>query len=150
MFGKKLADYIKFESWLLIAIALMWAIRLGVSVSGTPFNVTKWLSINIVLLIGLIYCSVAVHTSGFGSYKQLLGLLYVMIGFAHVLIAAGILIGIVTGKNNVYTTPEVFGGSDGKTIPHVAAHLIAAAILPLIAWLIGSVILFVTKRLKPA
>lgn len=146
--GKKLSDYIHFERWILILVAAMWAIRLAVSLSGTSFTVTRWFSINIVLLIGLIYCSVAVHTSGFGSFKQLLGLLYLQVGFAHILIAAGIALGILTGKNNAYTTPEVFGGNDGKTLVHVVAHVIGAAILPLIAWLVGSVILFVTKKVS--
>jgi hypothetical protein len=150
MFGKKLSEYIQFEQWLLILVAAVWAVRLGMSLAGTSFTVTKWVSINIVLLIGLIYCSVAVQTAGFGSYKQLLGLLFLQTALAHILIACAILLGIVTGVGNAYTGPEVFGGNDGKTWVHVAAHLIAAFILPLITWLIGSAILFVTKRLKPA
>jgi hypothetical protein len=148
VFGKKLADYIQFEKWILVGIGAMWAIRLGLSLAGTSFTVTRWFSINIVLLVGLIYCSIAVHTAGFGSYKQLLGLLFIQTAFAHLLIAMGIAAGIVTGKDNAYTAPEVFGGSDGKTGVHIAAHLIAAVILPLITWLIGSVILFATKRVR--
>ena len=148
MFGKKLSDYVQFERWILLAVAAMWAIRLALSLTGTSFTITRWFSINIVLLFGLIYCSIAVHMQGFGSYKQLLGLLFIQIGLAHVLIAAGIVLGIVTGTNNAYTTPEVFGGNDGKSGLHVLAHLIAAVLLPLIAWLIGSAILFVTRRMK--
>src|ERR1700688_206156 len=148
MFEKKLADFIRFEKWILILIAAMWAVRLAVSLTGASFTVTRWFSINIVLLVGLIYCSIAVHTAGFGSYKQLLGLLFIQTAFAHLLIATGIAIGIVTGKDNAYTAPEVFGGSDGRTGVHIAAHLIAAVILPLITWLIGSVILFATKRVR--
>jgi hypothetical protein len=149
MFGKKLADYIQFEKWILIAIGAVWTIRLGLSLTGVPFTVTRWFSINIVLLVGLIYFSAAVHTAGFGSYKQLLGLLIVQTAFAHLLIAAGITLGIVTGVENAYTAPEVFGGSEGGNWLHVLAHILAAIILPLIAWLIGSVILFITKRRRP-
>src|SRR6266404_5278726 len=126
MFGKKLADYIQFEKWILIAIGVMWAIRLGLSLRGTPFTVTRWFSINIVLLVGLIYFSAAVHTTGFGSYKQLLGLLIIQTAFAHLLIGAGITLGIVTGAENAYTAPEVFGGSDGRNWLHVLAHIVAA------------------------
>ena len=150
MFGKKLSEYIRFEGWLLILIAVVWAVRLGISLAGTSFSVTKWVSINIVLLVGLLYCSIGVQTSGFGSYKQLLGLLFLQTLVAHILIAAGIILGILTGVGNAYTAPEVFGGSDGKTWVHVLAHVLAAFILPLIAWLIGSVILLVTKRLSPS
>jgi hypothetical protein len=150
VFGKKLSEYIRFENWILILIAIVWAIRLGISMAGTSFTITKWVSINIVLLIGLIYCSVAVHTTGFGSYKQLFGLLLVQNLCAHLLIAAGIILGIVTGTPNAYTAPEVFGGQNGATWVHVLAHLIAGPLAAPVAWLLGSVILFVTRKVKGA
>jgi hypothetical protein len=150
MLGKKFSEYFRFESWILILIAVVWAVRLGISLAGTSFTTTRWVSINIVLLIGLIYCAVAVHTSGFGSYKQLFGLLFIQTAFAHILIASAIVLGIVSGVTNAYTTPEVFGGNDGRSWIHVVAHLAAAVILPVITFLIGSVLLFATKRLKPA
>jgi hypothetical protein len=150
MFGKKLSDYFHFEGWLLILILLVWAVRLGMSLAGTSFSVTKWVSINIVLLVGLFYCSIGVQTSGFGSYKQLFGLLFLQAALAHVLVATAIVLGILTGSGNVFTTPEVFGGNDGKTWGHAAAHLLAVFLFPLVTWLIGSGILFVTKRLSPS
>jgi len=150
MFGKKFGDYVRFESWVLILIAIAFATRLAVGMSGTPVATTKWISINLVLLIGLIYCSIAVHTTGFGSYKHLFGLLLVQNGLAHLLIAGGIALAILTMTNNIYTAPEFFGGSDGRNWGHVAAHILAAVLVPLVAWLIGSVILFVTKKAKPA
>ena len=148
VFGKKWSEYIQFERWIFILIAAVWAVRLGLSLTGTSFSVIRWVSINIVLLVGLLYCSVAVHTSGFGSYKQLLALLFLQTAFAHLLIAAAIVLGIVTGTGNAYTAPEVFGGSDGRTWLHVLAHSIAPFVLPLITWVIGSVILFATKKLR--
>lgn len=149
MFGKRFSQYFQFQSWILILIGLVWAIRLGISLSGTSFSTTRWFSINIVLLLGLVYCSIAVHTSRFGSYKQLLGLLFVQNGFAHLLIAGGVVLGIVTATDNAYTAPEVFGGADGKNWLHVLAHVLATVLASLVAWLIGSIILFVTKRVKP-
>ena len=148
MFGKKLSEYIRFDLWILILIAIVWAVRLGISLTGTPYATTRWVSINVVLLLGLIYCSVAVHTTGFGSYKQLFGLVLVLNVFAHVLIAAGIILGIVTGRPNAYTAPEAFGGQDAATWLHALLHVIVSPIAALIAWLVGSVILFVTKKVK--
>jgi hypothetical protein len=150
VFGKKLSEYIRFDLWILILIAVVWAARLGISMAGTPFATTRWVSINIVLLLGLIYCSVAVHTTGFGSYKQLYGLLLVLNVFAHVLIATGIIIGTVTGTTNAFTTPEVFGGQNGATWFHAILHVIVSPIAALVAWLFGSLILFVTKKVKGA
>ena len=150
MFGKKLSEYIRFERVILILIAVAFVSRLVVAMSGVEISKARWVSINIVLVLGLIYCAVSVHLSGFGSYKQLFGLLFIQTGFAHLLIAAAILMAIATGVDNIYTAPEFFNGNDGRTLTHVFMHGIAILILPLIAWAVGSVILFVTKRIKPA
>ena len=150
MFGKRLSEYFEFERWILILIAAAFVIRLAVSMGGAPFMVTRWISINLVLLAGLIYCSVAVHTSGFGSYKQLFGLLLVQNVVAHFLIALGIAIGIITGRENAFTVPEVSGGGNGATWFHAAIHPLAGSMASVFVWLFGSIILFVTKKLKRA
>ena len=149
MFGKKLSEYIGFEKVILILIAGVFFVRLAVGMAGVEIAQARWVSINIVLLLGLIYCSIAVHTSGFGSYKQLFGLLFLQTALAHFLIAAAILMAVVTGTSNIYTAPEFFGGNDGRNLMHAFMHVIAALILPVIAWGIGSVLLFVTKKVKP-
>ena len=106
MFGKKFSEYVRFERWILILVVVAFVSRLAIGLSGVPVPTTRWISINIVLLVGLIYCSIAVHTKRFGSYKQLLGLLFVQNAFAHLLIAVGIILAIVTGIDNIYTAPE--------------------------------------------
>src|SRR2546425_298585 len=74
--------------------------------------------------VGLVYYAVAVHTKGFGSYKQLLGVLFVQTAVAHFPFALGITLGILTGTNNAFTVPEVSGGGDGKSWVHVAVHIV--------------------------
>ena len=148
MFGKKFSEYIQFERWILILVAAAFVIRLALPMAGMSIASTRWVSINIVLLVGLIYCSVAVYTRRFGGYKHLFGLLLIQNVFAHMLIAFGITLGILTGTDNIYTAPEFFGGNSGRNWSHVLAHTIAAFVVPLFAWLVGSVILFVTKRVK--
>jgi hypothetical protein len=149
MFGKTLSEYFHFQRWILILIAAAFLVRLGLSVAGVPFQQARWVSINVVLLVGLVYAAVAVHTTGFGSYKQLFGLLLIQSVFAQALISLAIIFGIVTGIDNVFTVPEVTGGNDGKTWLHVVAHIMLAVVAPVIGWLIASVILFATKKLKP-
>src|SRR6476660_7918311 len=144
MFGKKLSEYVQFERWILVLVAIAFVVRLSLSLTGTSFTSTRWVSINLVLLVGLIYCSVAVHTTGFGSYKQLFGLLLIQNVFAHLLIASGIVLGIVTGTTNAFTVPEVSGGGNGATWFHAAIHPVASILVSLLAWLVGSVILFIT------
>jgi hypothetical protein len=149
MFGKKFSEYVRFERWILVLVAIAFVARLTISLAGTSFTETRWVSINLVLLAGLIYCAVAVHTTGFGSYKQLFGLMLVQNAFAHLLITFGIILGIVTGRENAFTVPEVSGGGNGATWLHAVAHLAAAILAAVVAWLIASVILFITKQLQP-
>jgi hypothetical protein len=150
MFGKKFADYIRFQGWILILIVVVFLVRLGLSLSGASFSQIRWLSLNLVLLLGLIYCAVAVHIRRFGGYKQLFGLLLVQNVLSHTLIALAIVLSIVTATPNIFTAPEVSGGSDGAHWLHVAAHAIAGFLVAVVAWLFGSVILFLTRKLKPA
>jgi hypothetical protein len=150
MFGKKFADYVRFQSGILILIVAVFLVRLILSLNGASFSQIRWFSINLVLLLGLIYCSVAVHIRKFGRYRQLFGLLLVQNVLAHTLIALAITLSIVTATPNIFTAPEVSGGGDGANWLHVAAHVLAGFLASLVAWLVGSVILFVTRRLRPA
>ena len=149
MLGKKFADYIRFQSWILILIFAVFIVRLALSLNGAPFSQIKWFSMNLVLFLGLVYCSVAVHTRGFGAYRQLFGLLLVQNVFSHMLIALAIVLSIVTGTPNVFTAPEVSGGSEGANWFHVLAHVIGGFLVTVFAWLFGSLILFATRKLKP-
>ena len=150
MFGKSLSDYLRFQGVILGLIVIAAIARLGLSLSGMPNDTVKWVSVTGVLLLGLLYYSVAVHTKGFGSYKQLYGLLLIQSILAETLVALLIVLAIVTGTSNIYTAPEYSGGGDGRNWTHVVAHLIVGAVaLPLISWLIGSLILFVTKKVAP-
>ena len=149
MFGKKLSHYIRFEGWILILIVAVFLVRLGLSLNGASFSQIRFVSMNYVLVLGLFYCSVAVHVRRFGAYRQLFGLLLVQNVLSHALIALAIILSIVTKKPNIFTAPEVSGGGDGATWVHVAAHVIAGFLVTVLAWLLGSVILFVTRKLKP-
>jgi hypothetical protein len=150
MFGKTGAEYIRFERWILILIVLVFAVRLGMSLAGVPNDATKWVSINLVLLVGLVYCGVVVHTARFGSYKHLYPLLLFQNGVAHWLIGMAIILGIVTGHNNIFTAPEYFGGQDGKNWIHALIHIVLGPpILSLFAWLFASAILFITRKIRP-
>ena len=109
--------------------------RLALSLSGTPNESAKWISVTSVLLLGVVFYGVAVHTSGFGSYKQLYPLLLFQSLLGEGLVALAIVLAIFTGRDNIYTAPEYSGGGDGKNWTHVIAHLVVAAvILPLLSW----------------
>ena len=150
VFGKTLSQYLNFQRYILLLILAVGLGRLILSLAGVPNSATKWLSISVVTLLGLIYYAVRVHTTGFGSYKQLLPLSFIQSVVSQAIVIAGIAIAIFTHKDNVFSAPEYSGGTDGKTWLHAAAHLIVGLVIgPLAGWLIGSGLLFVVKKVSP-
>jgi len=150
MFGKTVAQYLGFQKIVLALIVLAFAVRFALSAAGAPNSVARWISVTVVLLAGLVYYGVAVHTSGFGSYKQLYPLVLFQSLLGEGLVALAIVLAIFTGADNIYTAPEYSGGGDGKNWLHVVAHLvIAAVVLPLISWGLSSLVMLVTKKVRP-
>ena len=150
MFGKTVAQSLGFQKVVLALIVLVFLVRLALSLGGTPNATAKWASVTVVLLLGVVYYGVAVHTRAFGSYKQLLPLLLFQSLLAETLVSLAIVLAIFTGQDNIYTAPEYSGGGEGKTWLHVVAHLIVGSIvLPLISWGISSLVLLVTKKVAP-
>lgn len=150
VFGKPLAEYVAFAKVILLLIVIVGVARLALSLGGVENATVKWLSISIVMLVGLVYYSIRVHTSGFGSYKQLLVLIVIQSVVAQAIIIAGIVIAIFTVRDNIFSAPEYSGGGDGKTWLHAGAHLVFGVLVgSLLAWLVGSVIMFVTKKAVP-
>jgi hypothetical protein len=93
---------------------------------------------------------VKVHTSGFGTYRHLLPVNVIQGAVGNFVIAAGIVIAILTGKDNVFSAPEFAGGLDGKTWFHAGSHILAGPTLgAVIFWLLGCVIMFAAKKLVP-
>lgn len=150
MFGKTLSEYISFAKPILLLIIIVGVTRLALSLAGAQNSAVKFISISAVLFIGLLYFAIRVYTTGFGSYKQLLPLLFLQSVVSQAIIIAGILIAMRTGKDNIFSAPEYSGGGDGKTWLHVGAHLVLGTTIgPLLAWLVGIIIMWVTKKVSP-
>jgi hypothetical protein len=150
MFGKSVGQYLSFQRAFLVAIVVVFLVRLGASLAGTPIGTAKWISVTVVLILGTLYYGVAVQTRGFGSYKQLypLGLFQSLL--AEGLVGLAIVFGIFTGGDNIYTAPEFSGGTDGKNWSHVLGHVVVGSVvLPLLSWAISSLVLLVTKAVAP-
>ena len=148
IFGKSLADYLHFERGFLILILVVGVAKLAASLFGAPNSIAKFLCLTVLFLAGLLIYSVVVHTSGFGSYKQLLPIFALQVIVGDGIVIAGIVLAILTGKDNVFTAPEFSPGKvDGKNWGHVGGHGVAMIVLPLIMWALGSLIMLVTKTL---
>ena len=149
MFGKNLGEYLRLQIWVLVAIVVVFALRWALSAAGVA--AAPWASVTGLLLIGSLYYGIVVHTRGFGSYKQLYPLNLFQSLVAESLVALAIVIGILTGLDNIYTAPEFSGGQDGKNWFHAFAHfvIVGMVVLPLLGWLVSSIVMFVTKKVAP-
>jgi hypothetical protein len=149
-FGRRLKEYVEFSKFFLILIPVIGITRLALSLSGTPNSTAKWISVSVAIWIGVFYYAVRVHTSGFGSYKQLLVVCVLMNLVGQVIIISGILLAIFTGTPNIFSAPEYAFGGDGATWLHAGAHLlIGTTIGSLVPWAVGSLVLFVARKMSP-
>jgi hypothetical protein len=150
-FGKPLSDYFAFCKPFLVLLPLVGIIRLALSLSGTPDTTARWFSMTALVWIAIVYYSIRVHTSGFGSYKQLLVICVLLNLSTQVISIGSIVLAILTDTNNVFSAPEAFFGSDGKNWTHALLHVfVGIPVGSLVAWLIGSLILTVTRKVSAA
>lgn len=148
IFGKRLAEYVAFAKLFLILILAVGIARLALSLGGVADSTARWVSITAAIWIGVLYYAIRVHTTGFGSYKQLLPICFLLSLTAQVIIVPAIILAIYTGTHNIYSIPENYFDNDGRTWLHVALHLlVGTTIAPLLNWLVGCVIMFATKKL---
>jgi hypothetical protein len=149
IFGKSFGEYVAFAKVFLILIPIAGITRLALSLSGEPNSSVKWVSVTALVSIGTIYYAIRVHMARFGSYKQLLAICFLLNLSAQVVVVFGIILAIVTGTNNIFSSPEYAFGGDGKTWLHVAAHgLIGTTAGSLVPWLFGSVVLAITRKVS--
>ena len=147
IFGKRLSEYVAFCKWFLILIPAAGLIRLALSLAGTPNSTAKWISMTALIWIAVVYCSIRVHTTGFGSFRHLLVLCVLLNLSDQVVAMTGILIAILTGTDNIFSAPEFAFGQDPRfhLLMHVVVGIPAGSI---VSWLVGSLILAVTRKLS--
>jgi hypothetical protein len=145
IFGKPLSDYVAFCKVFLILLPLVGIVRLALSLSGTPDATARWFSMTVLAWIAFVYCGVRVHTTGFGSYKQLLVICVLLNLSTQVISIAAILLAALSGTQNIFSSPDFSFGVTPWL--HAASHvLIGVPAGSLVGWLIGSLVLAVTKR----
>jgi len=147
IFGKKLSEYVRFQCWILALIALVGLARLVLSLAGVGNETVKFLSMTVVGLAAIIYYGIRVHTSGFGSYKQLLPLLVIQSALQNGIAILGILITYFTGRVNIFTAPEYGGNTRMRW--HILGHGLGGLIVgSLIGWGVASLVMWVTKKVS--
>ena len=148
MFGKEIGEYLRFEKALLCLVAAVGLARLGLSLAGLPDATVRWLSMTAVTWAGIFVYSVVAHTRGFGSYKQLLPLGFLLMVLVQSIAVLGILLSIA-GFPNIYAAPEFSFQAQSQWV-HLLAHLTVGIVVPsLLFWGVGSLVMLVAKKWAP-
>jgi hypothetical protein len=149
MFGKRVSEYLGFQRVWLVLIAAVGLARLGLSLAGLPDRAVMFLSMTAVGWAAVLYYGVAVHTRGFGSYKQLLPLMIFQVVLVQAIAVAGILLAIA-GFPNIYAAPEYSGPPFARSAnqwSHALAHLTIGMVVPVLLWWgVACLVLLITKR----
>jgi hypothetical protein len=147
IFGKPLSEYVRFQRVILGLIVVVGLARLFLSLAGMPNSTVKFLSMTVISIVGVFYYGIRVHTTGFGSYKQLLPLIFIQNVVAHTIVIVGIVIARLTQTPNIFSAPE-YGGTMGARA-HILGHIGIGMIgFSLVGWLVASIVMWVTKRVS--
>src|SRR5687768_15588990 len=106
IFGKPLSAYVGFAKVFLVLILVVGAARLALSLAGVSNDVTRWLSINGVIWVGIVVLAIRAARTGFGTYRHLLPPYVLQMVTAQMVIVPAIILAIVTGRDNVFSAPE--------------------------------------------
>ncbi len=148
IFGKRASEYVEFCKPFLVLILAVGTARLALSLAGVPVGAAKWISMSAVVWIGILYYAIKVHSTGFGSYKELLPICVLQMVSEQIVVVPSIILAILTGTDNIYTVPDYSFGQPGATWLHAASHLIVGIpIGSLISWLVGCLIMLAAKKL---
>lgn len=152
IFGKSFAEYVAFQKVWLALVVVVGIARLGMSLAGLPDATVKWAAMTVVNLAAIIYYGVTVHTSGFGSYKQLLPLMFFQSVLANSIAIVGILLAMA-GFSNIFAAPEYSGFFAKMQWAHILGHVIGGmGIGSLLGWGAASLVMLITKAVmkRPA
>lgn len=149
VFDKTLSEYFAFQRAIMVLILAVGFARLLLTLAGVSDAVVKWFSLTALAIIGIVYCAIQVPRTGFGRYKHLLPLYVMQAGTSNLIIAGGIALSTIAGKENIFTRPEYSGPMASNQWLHAAGHIADGFIIgPLIGWLIGAIIMFVVLKVS--
>ena len=145
VFGRRASEYVAFAKACLVILAAVGLVRLGLSAAGAPNAIVRWVSMNVVLWGSALYFGAAVWRSGFGSYRQLVPLIVLLLLVFQGIAVAGILLAIA-GVDNIYAAPEYSFQATSQWL-HALAHLTIGIVVPtLLLWGAASLVMLVTKK----
>jgi len=124
MCGRSLRDHIRLLAPLFGFITLVWALRWGLDAAGAPHGLVRALSVTGATSIALLIAVWRIHTTGFGSYPNVVLASLLLVVYEQIVIVIAIVFSVITSKENVFTEPEFsIPGLDPYHLKHIAGHL---------------------------
>jgi hypothetical protein len=145
IFGKPYSEYVRYQWPFLVGAAVIGLARLGLSLAGQPNDITKFLSMTVLLFIGIFYYALTVRRRGFGTYRHMLPMVFNQLMVAHIIAVIGIVLS-ANGYPNVFDAPEFRGPVEDPNavtpIQHILGHLLFGSWMgALVGWLVGCLVM---------
>lgn len=140
IFGKSLRDYLSFVRLGIILVLVMGLLRFGLGLSGVPYDKVTHLASLTVLgwILAVIYGHLA-RVTGFGGYRHLLPVGFVLAGTMYGFIILAILVEVLGGFHGYFHAPGVGLMPSGMSVvQHVVGQLIAMLITTVVLWALAS------------
>ena len=149
--GHTLRDYFRLLAPLFALIAIVWALRLLLSMIGTPLWIVRLVSVSIALALAVVLAVLLIHVRRFGGYPHVFLVSFLLVVWREVLIIGAILFSVATGRENIFTAPEFsIPEKDPHHIHHILGHLtfdIGAGVL--LSGLMGCLFLWMLRKIVP-
>ena len=149
LFGKNLPDYLRFVRTGIILILAMGVIRFIVGASGVPYDrATHLVSMTIVTLFAALIYGQRAKASGFGGYRHLLPVAFLLAATTYGFIIVAILIEGLGGIHGYFHAPGAGQAPAGMGIgDHIVGQLIVMAVSGVVLWGVFSLGFLLSRHL---
>ncbi len=122
--GFGIRDHLRLLAPLLGLLAVVWALRLGLSACGSPQWCSRVVSVTGATAGCVLLAAVLIHFRRFGGYANVVVSSLLLNLWAQFLIVGAIVFAVATGTENVYTAPEFSTPfADPYHLRHIYGHL---------------------------
>ena len=149
LFGKSLNDYMRFVRTGVIAILAMGVLRFIVGASGVPYDrVTHLVSMTFVTLLATFIYGQRAKASGFGGYRHLLPVAFLLAATMYGFIIAAILVEGLGGIHGYFHAPGAGQAPAGMGIgDHIVGQLIVLSISVVVLCVVASLGFLLSRHL---
>ncbi len=131
-----------------LLILAVWLLRLLLDTAHLPRWLVQIVSISVVVPLAVILAVVLLHGRRLASYSRVFLSSFLLISWAQLLIILSIAFYLATGIPNVYIAPEFSMPGDPDHSRHILGHLVAIPFGGLVGWGIGSLVLWLLRRIQ--